>query len=728
MIYLFDEKKDRRRDYGWSDEIVCNYKDILKCFDSYSFLDDESQLRGSCDIVLIHESFFNSAPYEKKEKAISISERMENACNRGLLKEVIFAGSKQSRKITEKQAYMPVSVLYQNLDYFIEKYRERKWSLEDIVYGRNSSLERAILDSIEDANSQMLRDDELFHWQEVGRPRTLLMHTGDENRLDPPSFFKTDMSSLRYSMEGTDPISDAYLDGIVKREVDNSQYDKIFIPLCFGPTLSDYNGLRLALHIRTTEGKNQFSPIYIYSPVNVSDLINDEYFDILKTSNVFLINYSCQSLYDSLLQSDNTNEEDVRRSLSKIHLQPPKNYADGHSIANEWAIYRWSQILGKNIQNEEITKITEKIDYNLYYKYLKTIYPPQNAEQLSELDLNIKGITKEMTGEYLDEPSMLFVDDEAERGWYELFKSIIHKNNPNLFLDYLGKNKFVDKSPEEIVDIICDKVIKDDINIVILDFRLHQDDFKTKNVEDVTGYKALCKIKKINSGIQVIILSATNKVWNLQELQKKDANGFILKESPYNSKDNSFTAKTIESFINTLSAAIKNRFNKELYDICSNIVNNLNKCDSSSEDYNKMIKVFRKQIETLKGNVNILDYRRESSIDIAYIGCFSILEEIKKEYCENGELYLVKENGDAHYEFLNKVCKKAIFHAIGSLLFYLEKNVRERDSLIKELSNLIGFRDAFIHGIPKRKDHFTVDELRRILSFCQKLSEKLKPW
>lgn len=727
MIYLFDEKRGRRYDYGWSDEKIASFRNEIRLYDSYAFLDDESMLSGKCDVVFRHESFFDGVPRDKGEKAKDIVIRIDEACKQGKLKQVVFSGSKMSRKIDGDTAFVPVSAIYQNLDFFLHKYLEGAWTLADVVYGKNKIMEQKILGNIREINSLMLEADKSYSWPYENLPKTLFVKNISP-KLDKPSFFKTNECGIYYDLKADDPISDLFLHEFVVRELFGKKYDKLFIPLCFGPTLSDYNGLRLALHIRTTEGKNQFSPIYIYSPVNVSDLINDEYFDILKTSNVFLIYYSCQSLYDSLLQSDNTNEEDVRRSLSKIHLQPPKNYVDGHSIANEWAIYRWSQILGKNIQNEEISKITEKIDYNLYYKYLKTIYPPQNAEQLSELDLNIKGITKEMTGEYLDEPSMLFVDDEAERGWYELFKSIIHKNNPNLFLDYLGKNKFVDKSPEEIVDIICDKVIKDDINIVILDFRLHQDDFKTKNVEDVTGYKALCKIKKINSGIQVIILSATNKVWNLQELQKKDANGFILKESPYNSKDNSFTAKTIESFINTLSAAIKNRFNKELYDICSNIVNNLNKCDSGSEDYNKMIKVFRKQIETLKGNVNILDYRRESSIDIAYIGCFSILEEIKKEYCENGELYLVKENGDAHYEILNKVCKKAIFHAIGSLLFYLEKNVRERDSLIKELSNLIGFRDAFIHGIPKRKDHFTVDELRRILSFCQKLSEKLKPW
>ena len=37
------------------------------------------------------------------------------------------------------------------------------------------------------------------------------------------------------------------------------KYDNIFLPLCFGPTLSDYNGLRLATHIRCTDTPNNVS-------------------------------------------------------------------------------------------------------------------------------------------------------------------------------------------------------------------------------------------------------------------------------------------------------------------------------------------------------------------------------------------------------------------------------------------------------------------------------------
>nr|WP_294723797.1 hypothetical protein [Prevotella sp.] len=85
------------------------------------------------------------------------------------------------------------------------------------------------------------------------------------------------------------------------------------------------------------------------------------------------------------------------------------------------------------------------------------------------------------------------------------------------------------------------------------------------------------KIKEFNAGIQVIIFSATNKVWNLLALQKYGADGFIIKEGPENSKEPSFTIQTIENFINTMSLCISNRYKESLCKIVSDLNNNLEK-------------------------------------------------------------------------------------------------------------------------------------------------------
>ena len=62
-----------------------------------------------------------------------------------------------------------------------------------------------------------------------------------------------------------DEESDKELNLLVHEWLDNKEYDNIFLPLCFGSTLSDFNGLRLATHIRCSATSSQLSNIFIYS-------------------------------------------------------------------------------------------------------------------------------------------------------------------------------------------------------------------------------------------------------------------------------------------------------------------------------------------------------------------------------------------------------------------------------------------------------------------------------
>ena len=88
---------------------------------------------------------------------------------------------------------------------------------------------------------------------------------------------------------------------------------------------------------------------------------------------------------------------------------------------------------------------------------------------------------------------------------------------------------------------------------MILDLRLHKEDFNNKPIDEITGFKILEKIKNHNKGIQVIIFSATNKIWNLQALQNAGADGFIIKESPNNNFEPGFTKQSIEKMLQSIS-------------------------------------------------------------------------------------------------------------------------------------------------------------------------------
>ena len=90
--------------------------------------------------------------------------------------------------------------------------------------------------------------------------------------------------------------SDKTLSKKINNWLSQDEYDNIFIPLCFGPTLSDYNGLEIATHVRCTCTPNQLNRIFIYSIVGIEYLLHNEYFNILKTKNVELVDYSKYAL------------------------------------------------------------------------------------------------------------------------------------------------------------------------------------------------------------------------------------------------------------------------------------------------------------------------------------------------------------------------------------------------------------------------------------------------
>ena len=54
---------------------------------------------------------------------------------------------------------------------------------------------------------------------------------------------------------------------------------------------------------------------------------------------------------------------------------------------------------------------------------------------------------------------------------------------------------------------------------------------KRKFRKELTGIKILEYIKSLNKGIQVIITTASNKIWNYEN--SSNANGYILKQGSY---------------------------------------------------------------------------------------------------------------------------------------------------------------------------------------------------
>ncbi|WP_420378803.1 response regulator [Gilvibacter sp.] len=513
---------------------------------------------------------------------------------------------------------------------------------------------------------------------------------------------------------------------LVKQQLAQSRYTNIFIPLFIGDTFSDLLGLRFALHIRTTPTLNQCSNIFIYGTENYGTTREHKLFDILKTKGVFLIDFSLGSIQKYLSNSTSyLDPEFLASELSKINMEIPSNYEDDHSIANEWAICRWSKVLG--IEDDDIKGLTQRIDNQLYFKYLSYVYPTPESVDIEEEKLNIKS-----------KGNILYVDDEADKGWFEIFAHIVGDLN-EIYIDELGVD-FKSLSKDDIIDKTLNKVIDDNIDLVILDFRLTESDFFANDITDITGFQLLKKLKSTNPGIQVLIFSATNKVWNLQSLLRAGADDFILKEGVHNSKMSDFTKNSIEKLVRSIDNLLRRKFLKEIFSNCKSIERSLrNQLLDFQNDYSDFINELLLQLKVISSSAQNIELSKTITQDVLFLNCYSFLELYKKYYLREADYQLVvgidereinryksskgKIINDGKFIRNNSNDNPSWFNCMAALFIDYFGICEIDHSDIKSLNKVKNGRNNYIHG---SKTHFNTNEVRVIMDLCVKIASSMK--
>lgn len=680
-IYIIDEQINRQIEYGWTEEHFAQYKTIVETiYREEEFFEDI--LKNKENIIFLHESFPDKNTKEKiyqrnKEKAISIG---------------VFSGSKNERRKSENRIDLPADVFYKNLTVFLDRVKEGDFNIDYLLYGASPEREQQLLSELEKRN---IEEDNLAPIASIYKN---LLFLTSEDYIDNP--FENAPEVTLYEDEEKRDFSDSRLHTIVSEELDGDKYDNIFIPLCFGNSLSDYNGLRLAAHIRCTKTINQLSNIYIYGFVGYKDLLEHPCFNILKTKNVFLIDYSKKAIQEADKNTiSSLKEDELTKEIQKLVLAAPK---DNHTIANEWAIYRWVTMIGTGVRDEGIDIINRNIQQNLYFKYLQTIYPVIRNE------LSAVRIEKD------DEksPKILYIDDEAEKGWDEIFATLLCDGSN---LDYECLEDDIKKlSKEEIIEISINEIKEKEIDIVILDFRLHNTDFsKEIPIEEVTSMEILKQIKEYNKGIQVLIFSATNKIWNLQALERLGADGFIIKEAPENSINPNFTEETIANFKRIMERSIRMTFLKKAYNAVRKIKNEVETI-SNDNDLEKL---------KLKSEIEIqLDIAFEclrkaenkendySYFNLSYISLYKIIEHINDFYTDEKGLSLRKDGKligsyDQENQNFKSIEKNRYPSTKDKILFIYEKSLNgDPKKIVSNIGAICKNRNNIIH--PKSTEEF----------------------
>jgi CheY-like chemotaxis protein len=721
MIYLIDDKKNRQNEFGWNDDVFKEYVDIIRPIYSLDELELMSQMVFQEDnVILYHESFLDNTSKKtdalvKRQKLVKFAEENEN------FHVAIFSGSMSTRSLDDNIAHLPVSSVFKNLKVLIHQARQGTIDLKYLLFGTKPEIEEELLSMLTAANSGI---DEAP--AKANQKKTL--------------FIRPNIGFIQNAIEGAEvealfnDVSDEKLSQKVIEWLSKEEFDNIFVPICFGSVLSDFNGLRLATHIRCTNTPNRLTNIFIYSFVGIDYLFDDECFNILKTKNIRLIDHKKKAIQVAVTTPlEPLYIRDLPKELAKLKLDSPKNYEDSHSISNEWAIYQWAKTIGAD-ENEELHKVFTTADSSLYFKYLRTVYPVSEISPFKKKQLQIEHDSARA-------PKVLLIDDESEKGWYEIFAYLLGDVN-DISTDYLAED-FKKLTQQETINKSLKKINEEDIDIVILDFRLNPDDFATQKIDDISSYNLLSEIKKINPGIQVIIFSATNKVWNLQALQVAGADGFILKESPKNSVDSEFTSNSIRAFIKTFQEATRRLFLKDFYKLLFQAKENLRACNYVDDtDFEDFLKDLKSHIKLIAQSGRQVDPNTSITFDVVFLNCFNFIEKFKHYYLKEQDhrFYLGIEEvpllryeytkgsinvkkGEGEFVRYSRYDKPSWFQCISGLLVDYFKAIDTRDPTIRSLWQVKSMRNDYIHNTKSSFDSF---EILIIMHLIAKITSSMK--
>ena len=341
---------------------------------------------------------------------------------------------------------------------------------------------------------------------------------------------------------------DVYISQKFIPEIQDKEIDILFIKDSLSKNYLDFLGLRLAYHIRLSKelGDKRFIPIVILSDLdgyNLNQFTNLA--RILFTKNIFIGDNSPHTIKfykNNLTISEKFRNNFKENFLNLLEIEAPKDYLSSHSIANEWSSYRWGKYLG--ISNEEIEN---NVSSMLYFKYLKNKYPIENTDDFTPH-------TPTQTGK------VLYIDDEWQKGWKDIFESLFS----SLEFECI-EEEYKDKEVSEIINFVRSNINDYNPDTIILDLRLHDDDFQEdRDIEDLTGIQILKIIKEeINRGIQCIALTASQNSLILEKLYEYDIIGYVKKEHPNNYKLD--TKENINKIVSLVDRGLENKYLKDIW-------------------------------------------------------------------------------------------------------------------------------------------------------------------
>jgi CheY-like chemotaxis protein len=388
--------------------------------------------------------------------------------------------------------------------------------------------------------------------------------------------------------------------------------DKIVIPVRLGTDDADYLGLRVGLHIRLsrTLKEKRLIPIVFISSETIEEIIGNQIQNDKLQSGILLFTKGT-TLIDFFdfeeklpLFNEYLNENELLRNvLPKLKI--PNERMQGHQLANEWGAFRLAKFA-----NIELKTIEQPDD--LYFKY---------QFSLSNIDIDSK--TKNKIGPNSYGCNALLIDDNASNGWEELIKHIIEIEINKPSSKFYSISTFEEANQYQVYE-------KHDIIFLDLRLKKEEDDSNIYTpAKDLSGLKLLTKIKAINKGIQVIIITASNKAWNMKLLLDEGADAYFIKESPEIITSDERSKENYDNFVSNIKYCFERRYLRSIYTNIKNINERLQMVRNGNPDFS-FLEEIEKQLEIAFD----MHYNAKSKEQFAYayVTLYMTIELINKQY------------------------------------------------------------------------------------------------
>lgn len=321
--------------------------------------------------------------------------------------------------------------------------------------------------------------------------------------------------------------------------------------------------MELALHLRLTvslPGESYLCPIVFVTAIPHGSFLKHGFLShIFLTEKIFIC--SAHELSENLPHYTPLIKETYRSDfLDKISIPRPEG--NNHSLANQWGASRVYEIVtGKKIPQNSYHYFYD-IQKELYYKY---ILQKTGISEETEASYSLP----EIKNAYLKR--ILLVDDEAEKGWSKAIEKLFPSSSFYPCEDVIKEKVHC---YEDFSDSAREKIESMEYDLILLDLRMGGiAEDRIVDPRKLSGYNILKQIKRLNKGNQVIMLTASNKAWNLKVLLDpcEGASGYFVKESPEYEFTTDFSLANLQSFMDDVQLCFDRSYLRKLYSFINGI-------------------------------------------------------------------------------------------------------------------------------------------------------------